>query len=83
MCREKLGVKAGLGAVWLTAIPPDTSMYGTGDKAVALTKVRQLLAPGPTVDSPIAGSIGHIVRYAHLNGLVVYHHLMSHPSNVM
>ena len=38
-CREKLGVTQGEGAAWLTAVPLDALVYGSGDSAVLISKV--------------------------------------------
>ena len=38
-CREKLGVTQGEGAAWLTAVPLDALVYGSGDSAILISKV--------------------------------------------
>lgn len=38
VCREKLGVRAGAGAMWLMPVPPGASVYGSGESTIILTK---------------------------------------------
>lgn len=38
VCRRKLGSKSGNSAAYMTPVPPDAVVYGSGDSALVLTK---------------------------------------------
>lgn len=42
VCRQRLGGRKGEPAAYLTPVPPNAVVYGTGDAARIISKVRKL-----------------------------------------
>lgn len=60
VCRQRLGGRKGEPAAYLTPVPLNAVVYGTGDAARIITKVSRLLGCGTSEHSPVAHLLTHV-----------------------